>query len=180
MMRTVAFLLAVFCAAVCGYGKDVRQCKYTDASGKTYDLSPLVSTKPFIWTQTLYVISNNKWDNLAADDTMNVTIQLSVCRNERSMISNNCSTNGSIYTVDKTNGCITWGDAEVAAFDQNPYKDGVFLQMFHGSVIDHPTKYSSNVYFVCNPKVDVPKPVMEHVKVGTNQAHFKVETKYAC
>lgn len=57
---------------------------------------------------------------------------------------------------------------------------GVFLQMFHGSVIDHPTKYSSNVYFVCNPKVDVPKPVMEHVKVGTNQAHFKVETKYAC
>lgn len=26
--------------------------------------------------------------------------------------------------VDKTNGCITWGDAEVAAFDQNPYKDG--------------------------------------------------------
>lgn len=62
-------------------------------------VSDLLFRKPFIWTQTLYVISNNKWDNLAADDTMNVTIQLSVCRNERPMISNNCSTNGSIYTV---------------------------------------------------------------------------------
>lgn len=32
--------------------------------------------------------------------------------------------------VDKTNGCITWGDAEVAAFDQNPYKDGNSERVF--------------------------------------------------
>ncbi|XP_022289609.2 uncharacterized protein LOC111101417 [Crassostrea virginica] len=179
MMKTVIVLMLCF-VVVLGSKQNVKQCKYTDASGKTYDLSPLVSAKPFIWIQTLYVISDNKWDNLAADDIMNVTIQLSVCRNARPTISNNCSTNGSIYTVDKSNGCITWGDAEVAAFDQTPYKDGVFLQMFHGSVVDHPTKYSSNVYFICNPKVDVPKPVMEHVKAGTNQAHFRIETKYAC
>lgn len=44
MMRAVAFVLVVFCTAVLGNGRDVRQCKYTDASGKTYDLSPLVST----------------------------------------------------------------------------------------------------------------------------------------
>ncbi|XP_062570824.1 uncharacterized protein LOC134232862 [Saccostrea cucullata] len=180
-MRITSYLVLAACfVVVFGYREEIKQCRYTDASGKTYNLTPLVNVKPFIRMQTLYVIGNNKWDNLAADSTMNVTIQLSVCRNEKPMISNNCSTNGSIYTMDPTNGCITWGDAEVAAFDQAPYKDGVFLQMFHGSVIDHPTKYSSNVYFICNPKVDVPKPIMEHVKADTNQGHFRVETKYAC
>ena len=57
---------------------------------------------------------------------------------------------------------------------------GVFLQMYHGDVINHWQKYMSNIYIVCDKTATEVKPMFEHIKSDISQAHFKIKTKQVC
>ena len=57
---------------------------------------------------------------------------------------------------------------------------GVFMQMYHGDVVNHWQKYMSNIYIICDKTASQPKVLFEHVKADISQAHFKIFTKQVC
>ncbi|XP_063425949.1 uncharacterized protein LOC134709733 [Mytilus trossulus] len=178
----VAFLMvACFGSA---FGRYFAQdCMYKDpGTGRTYDLTPLISSNPngYTWTQTVWSIGGYSLDSLNNDNQVNVSFQLQLCRNIINQQFKGCNSTGAAYSYDATNGCINWGQATTAAFDVVPYKDGVFMQMYHGDVINHYQKYMSNIYIVCDKTATEVKPMFEHIKSDISQAHFKIKTKQVC
>lgn len=62
-------------------------------------------------------------DSLVADSQVNVTFYVQVCQNIK-FPPPGCKDVGAAYSVTSDGKCQSWGDANVAIFDANPYKDG--------------------------------------------------------
>lgn len=165
----------------------INDCIFRDvASGKQYDLRPLIATNgSYKWTQAAFMNSAGSMLVSALEpiqDTLQIEFQLQICRDVLiQTLPKQCNETGAIHTWNaRTNTCTSWGRSDVSLFSLNPYKDGIFLQMFGGSPVNHWYKYSSNIYFVCRPNVTMTPPEFELVKADINQAHFKIYTKYVC
>ncbi|KAL3847433.1 hypothetical protein ACJMK2_018342 [Sinanodonta woodiana] len=163
-----------------------QSCMYKDpATGKVYDLRPLINPQGFYkWTQSIWSIGGNSLDSLSADTQMNVTFYLQVCKNLATPPPP-CKDVGFAYSVTDDGTCTSWGNVDVATFDVVPFQDGIFLQAYYGTVVNHFSRMSSNVYFICNQfnkksKATAEMPTFEHVKASINQAHFRFETSHAC
>ncbi|ESO98865.1 hypothetical protein LOTGIDRAFT_231217 [Lottia gigantea] len=183
MLRTGIFLILMLACFMSVFGRFLStDCQYMDpTTGKKYDLRPLISSNPagYTWNQTIWSIGGYSLDSLSNDVQVNVSFQLQLCKDIQPIFKG-CNSTGAAYSYDMKNGCINWGQATAAAFDVVPFKDGVFLQMFHGDKINHWQKYMSNIYIVCDKTVTQPMPMFEHIKSDISQAHFKIRTKLMC
>ncbi|KAL4230334.1 hypothetical protein ACF0H5_010717 [Mactra antiquata] len=74
------------------------------------------------FSQQVWDISGFSLDSLAADSQVNLTFYLQVCRNIPSPPSG-CEDVGAVYSMTSDGKCQSWGDANVAIFDLNPYQD---------------------------------------------------------
>lgn len=158
-------------------------CKFVNSKGKTFDLSPLISSNPmaYQWNQTLLDTSGNMMMNPDLATKVNVMLQLQVCKNISKPImpaACNVSAPAYMYNVDEKS-CVALGKLFVATFVEAPFGDGLYLDMFYGDAATHINHYQMKVYFICKADVTMDGPTLEHIK-DNYDAHIKIFTKYAC
>ena len=85
--------------------------------------------------------------------------------------------------------CYSYGQYNVYSVDEAPYKDGMFLSYYHGTMVDHIYFMSTNIYIICDNSTEMTIPFFEHSRTCTDpdddmalgpQGHFRIYTKYAC
>ncbi|XP_064614734.1 uncharacterized protein LOC135478977 [Liolophura sinensis] len=179
-VHSIFLLLAVVIYGSLADKSDIANCRYTSSAGKTIDLSPLIASNgSYEWQEKAYTINGYSLDSLISDDLNTYFFALQVCKNIQTKPHPSCNETGSIFMMTKTS-CTSMGNAEVAMFQSNPFGDGVYLAQYHGQSLNHIARYSSHLYFVCNPNVTMETPIFEHIHDDLKQAHFKIFTKYAC
>jgi len=149
-------------------------CKPTVA-GRTYDLTPLVAKNgSYIW--------NSKWNGT------NYWWQGQICGDVANPVPS-CTHPAPMYQISQDKSqCTFLGETAVAAWDPNPYNDGIYLTYYHGATINNVQHLSARIYFVCTPG-QVGTLSFEHVRKCTDPNdkleyggtyHFFVGTQYVC
>ena len=127
------------------------------------------------------------------DDQTNVSyiFELQLCDQVKTAHSACTYPNSGINMIPVKNQdlCYSYGQYNVYSADEAPYKDGLFLSYYHGTMVDHIYFMASNIYIVCDNSTNMSIPFFEHSRTCTDtdddmalgpQGHFKIFTKYAC
>jgi len=149
-------------------------CRPTVA-GRTYDLTPLIA-------------KNGSFAMNAKFNGTTVWFVAQICGDVVNPPSA-CTVPAPFYQLsqDKTK-CMHLGQTMVSVWDENPYKDGIYLTHYHGFAMNNVQHVAARIYFVCTPGA-VGTLSFEHMRSCTNsddnlvyggQYHFFVGTKYVC
>eukprot|EP00117_Sycon_ciliatum_P031284 scpid72297/ scgid24503/ len=180
-MLLLSAAIVVALVAVPSVSATAADCTFT-LGAKKYDLSPLKAANgSYVVSQSIddsqggYLYFNNE-----EGVTSKYTFQLQICGNVEQPVSKACKTPAPVYMISEDGQtCMALGNIEAAAFNENPYKDGINLRMYNGDAVSHIQDYAATIYFVCNPKLKMQAPAFEHM-TNFYAAHFKVFTSLVC
>jgi len=149
-------------------------CKPTIA-GRTYDLTSLIAANgSYIWK--------------AAWNGTSYWFQVQICGDVAHRISS-CHSAAPAYQIssDKQT-CKHLGETGVAAWDPNPYNDGIYLTYYHGANLNNVQHLSARIYFICQPS-GTSQIAFEHIRMCTDPSdklqyggtyHFSIYTPLVC
>lgn len=139
----------------------------------------MCSNGAYRWTQAIFSTDGNLYAALAPSAATNFTYELQICNAVTKSINSNCTAGSIVNQIGSDGSCLSFGQASVATFNPNPYADGAYLAAYNGSPVSNVVDYSTHIYLICDSTQQMSAPVYEHTN-PTYQAHFSINTKFAC
>eukprot|EP01084_Bolivina_argentea_P009092 17022_1 len=152
-----------------------------DINNKRYDLRPLMAAN-----------GSYTWQEVDAQTNESYIFEMQVCGAVKTAYPKVCKhENSAINMIPVANQsiCYSYGQYNVYSTDEAPYKDGIFLSYYHGTMVNHIYFMSTNIYIICDNTTVMSIPSFEHSRDCIDpddkmalgpQGHFKIFTKLVC
>mmetsp|Transcript_20449 Transcript_20449/g.18058 ORF Transcript_20449/g.18058 Transcript_20449/m.18058 type:complete len:174 (+) Transcript_20449:47-568(+) len=166
-------------AAIFGVSNAANSCIF-NLNGKVYDLHSLIASN-----------GSYTWQQVDEQTNASYIFELQLCDQVKSAYPACNYPMSAINMIPANNksACYSYGQYNVYSADEAPYKDGMFLSYYHGSMVDNIYFMSTNIYIICDNSTTMSIPNFEHSRTCTDQddkmalgpqGHFKIFTKFAC
>ena len=151
----------VIFAALVSISRGQRGSCDFDINGKAYNLHSLIAAN-----------GSYTWQQVDEQTNVSYIFELQLCDQVKTAYPNACTYPNSainMIPVSNTSQCFSYGQYDVYSVDEAPYKDGMFLSYYHGSMVDNIYFMSTNIYIICDNKTTMSIPNFEHSRTCTDQ-----------